>query len=417
MNYIERDTNDPGTARLSGEYLYVAGSDLFNRLNQPSQHLPYHLAKHVERLDLIGYVRFYDGPPAPTWQRIKRGVHNIIAHRLDISAKENVRTIIARRLRLPGSLDPRMQDIWLYALLRPYLKRRYDAAIVDGPESAYLANVLKKSGRVGSLIYYDIDYYPGVHPQWAGILSRREQKCCKAADAVVSVSRPLAALRAKQGAKLAVVIPNGVDFERFDTANLGRKDHPPTLVYMGSLDERWGVDLSIRAMPLLRSQMPEIRLLIAGSGPAEQRLRQLAQSLGLGDRISFKGFVPYVDLPNLLSRADIGIATSRDDIFRRYASPLKIVEYMAAGLPVICSGGGEAEQMIGESGAGINIPFEPEAFARAVQSMWASPGSISSYRQAANRYARSRSWDQMGIQMAKVLSRLASGSNLNGGSS
>ena len=49
---------------------------------------------------------------------------------------------------------------------------------------------------------------------------------------------------------------------------------------MGSLDARWGVDLSIRAMPLLRRKIPDIRLLIAGRGPAEQELRQLAQSLG-----------------------------------------------------------------------------------------------------------------------------------------
>ena len=416
MSYSERGTTDPGMARLTGEYLYVAGSDLFNRANQPSQHMPYHLAKHVERLDLVGYVPFYDGPPAPAWQRLRQGVQNVLAHRISISEKENTRTITARRLRLPGSLDPRMQDIWLYALLRPHLKPRYDAGIVDGPESAYLANVLKKSGRVGSLVYYDIDYYPGVHPQWAGILSGREQSCCKVADAVVSVSRPLAALRAQQGAKLAVVIPNGVDFERFHTANLAREEHPPTLVYMGSLDERWGVDLSIRAMPLLRSQMPDIRLLIAGRGPAEQELQQLAISIGVGDCTRFEGFVPYADLPGLLAQADIGIATSRGDIFRRYASPLKIAEYMAAGLPVICSGGGEAEQMIIESGAGVNIPFEPEAFARAVQSIWAAPGSLSTYRQAATNYARSRSWEQMGIQMAQVLSRVSAAASLTGGS-
>jgi len=185
---------------------------------------------------------------------------------------------------------------------------------------------------------------------------------------------------------------------------------------MGSLDERWGVDLSIRAMPLLRSQMPDIRLLIAGRGPAEQELQQLAISIGVGDCTRFEGFVPYADLPGLLAQADIGIATSRCDIFRRYASPLKIVEYMAAGLPVICSGGGEAEQMIIESGAGVNIPFEPEAFARAVQSIWAAPGSLSTYRQAATNYARSRSWEQMGIQMAQVLSRVSAAANLTGGS-
>jgi glycosyltransferase involved in cell wall biosynthesis len=287
--------------------------------------------------------------------------------------------------------------------------------IVDGPESALLALFLKKTRRVRFLIYYDIDYYPGQSPQWSGILSRREQICCKVADAVASVSRPLAALREQQGARLVTVVPNGVDFARFHAANLIRAEHPPTLIYMGSLDARWGVDLSIRAMPLLRHQIPDIRLLIAGRGPAEQELRQLALSLGVNDCVRFEGFVPYSDLPTLLAQADIGVATSRSVSFRHYASPLKIVEYMAAGLPVICSGGGEAEKMIEESRAGANIPFKPEAFAEVVQTLWATPGNLSAAREAAINYARSRSWEQMGTLMAQLISRVAGVVNSNGG--
>jgi glycosyltransferase involved in cell wall biosynthesis len=406
MNSCERELTSAEVEHLSGDFLYVAGSDLYNRLNQPSQHMPYHLARHLERLDLVGYLRFYDGPPAPAWQRLKQGIQNVISHRISICEEGHVRTIAARRLRLPGSLDPMVQDLWLYAILRPHLKRRYHLGVVDGPESALLARLLKKTGRVRFLIYYDIDYYPGVHPQWSGLLARREQICCQAADAVASVSRPLAALREQQGARLATVIPNGVDFARFHVANQLRKEHPPTLIYAGSLDARWGVDLSIRAMPLLRRQVPDIRLLIAGRGPAEQELHQLARSLGVDDCVRFKGFVPYPDLPSLLAQADIGVATSRRDAFRQYASPLKIVEYMAAGLPVICSGGGEAEAMIEESRAGTNIPFEPEAFAEAVRSVWVTHGSLSATRKAAIKYAQSRSWEQMGILMAQLVCRV-----------
>lgn len=395
-----------GINNLSGDYLYVAGSDLFNRQNQPSQHLPYHLANHLERLDLVGYMRFYDGPPAPAWQRLGQGFGNVLSRRIQISQEGCIRTISARRLRLPGSLDPLVQDLWLYMILRPHLKPKYNLGIVDGPESASMARLLKNTGRIDSMIYYDIDYYPGVHPQWAKILSQREILCVTMADAVASVSRPLAALRAQQGAKLAVCIPNGVDFERFFAAKAMRGEHPPTLIYTGSLDMRWGVDLPIQAMPMLRRQFPDIRLLIAGRGPAEQELRQLAQSLGVNNCVHFKGFMPYADLPALLAQADIGIATSRADVFRQYASPLKIVEYMSAGLPVICSGGGEAEKMIEESNAGTNIPFEPQALVQAVQAMWAKPGGLEPYHEAAVQYARSRSWEQMGTLMAQLVNQV-----------
>ena len=413
MSFNKREDTVAEMGHLTGDFLFIAGSDLYNPLNQPSQHMPYHLAKHLERLDLVGYKRFYDGLPAPASQRLKQGINNVISRRISISEDGYIRTIAARRLRLPGALDPLVQDLWLYTILRPHLKRRYHVGIVDGPESALIALYLKKTGRVRYLIYYDIDYYPAVHPQWSTILSRREQICCKAADAVASVSRPLAALRERQGARLVAVIPNGVDFTRFYAASLVHKDRPPTLIYTGSLDERWGVDLSIRAMPLLRQLIADIRLLIVGRGPAEQELRQMALSMGVNECVRFEGFVPHQDLPNLLAQADIGVATSRSVSFRQYASPLKIVEYMATGLPVICSGGGEAEQMIEESRAGTNIPFEPEAFANAVHSLWAVPDKLSTAREAAINYARSRSWEQMGILMAQLVSQVTGVASLS----
>jgi glycosyltransferase involved in cell wall biosynthesis len=304
-----------------------------------------------------------------------------------------------------------LQDLWLYLIIRPHLKRKYQVGIVDGPESARFAQFLKKTGRIQYLIYYDIDYYPGVHPQWANILSRREKLLCSLANASASVSRPLAELRSKQGSKIAAVIPNGVDFTRFHTANFIRRKHPLTLIYTGSLDERWGVDLSIQAMPILRQHIPEIRLRIAGRGPAEPGLQKLVQSLGLNDCVHFMGFVPHEKLPDLLAQADIGIATSRQDCFRWYASPLKIVEYMAAGLPVLCSGGGEAEKMIEESKAGINIPFDPEAFTKSVLTILASPRTLLAYRDAAVNYARGRSWEQMGILMAQLVLRVTGAEN------
>lgn len=406
MTYIEKAPTNLESLNLSGNFLYVAGSDLYNPLNQPSQHLPFHLAVHLGQMDLVGYLRFYDGPPASAWQRLKSGIKNILFNRLHITQTGNIKTIAVRRLRLPGILDPFLQDLWLWAIFKRQLKKSYDVAIVDGPESASIAKFLKKSGRTKHLIYYDIDFYPGVHPKWAWILSKREKLLCKLSDAAASVSRPLAALREQQGAKLAFVIPNGVEFNRFYTPRSDRIGQPPILIYSGSLDERWGVDLSIRAMPELRRRFPNIQLYIAGRGPAEQYLRELVTSLDLEKCVHFKGFVPYTDLPKLLSQADIGVATSRQVNFRKYASPLKLVEYMSAGLPVICSGGGEAQQMIEESGGGINIQFEPEAFTEAVTSFLIDPERFSIARFKAITYARGRSWEQMGYRMAQLVERV-----------
>lgn len=395
-----------------GHYLYVGGTDIFNRFNQPAQHLPLHWAKHIERLDLIGYKTFYDGPPAPRLRRLHKGISNVLTdHRRVIITQEGpIRRIAARRLRLPGLIDPLIQDIWICAIIRKHLAPYYDIGIVHDPESALIARWLKRSRRVGLLAYHDIDYYPYVRSRWQKTIAWREHMVVRDSDAVISVSRPLVKLRKEQGAKQVLYLPNGVDFERFNQANLRRETariRPPTLLYSGTLDLRWGVDLPLRAMPALLRQVPEARLLIAGTGPAEGELKVLSQSLGLGEAVSFLGMVPYGDLPKVMADADVGLATSREDIFRHYASPLKIIEYMAAGLPVICSGGGEAELMIDESGGGINIEFFEESFIRATQALLTRPAELAARRQAAIAYASSRSWERLGDQLANFLHQQA----------
>lgn len=389
-----------------GHGLYVGGSDIFNKLNQPAQKLPVYWAEHIEQLDLVGYRPFYDGPPAPAHLRLYRGLTNVVKHRVGIAQEGNIRHISVRRMRLPSLLDTLFQDLWILLNLRPLLARTYATAIVYAPESALIARYLKRSGRVGYLVYHDIDYYPYVpyvRPRQRRIVAWRERLAVRAADAVISVSRPLVKLRQDQGAKNVLYLPNGVDFAYFAQANTQRGDRPPTLLYVGTLDLRWGIDLPIRAMPLILERLPQARMLIAGTGTDEDDLKALAQELGVQDSVQFLGFIPYSDLPALMAQADVGLATSREDLFRQYASPLKLVEYMAAGLPVICSGGGEAELMIAESGGGINVPFTPQACAQAVIDLLANPGDLSARREAAIAYAQTRTWQRLTATLVDFL--------------
>jgi len=390
---------------LPGDTLFVAGINLsLQKLNSPAQRLPYALAPYVERLDLVGYVNFYGGPPASALNKLRDGLGRLRRERVTAAQEGNVRRITARRLPLPRALDVLLQDVWIYLSLRPALARSYTVGIVAHAENALLAWLLKRSGRVKHLVYNDWDYYPGyVEPRYAGLIARRERIVVRAADGVASVSRPLADLRRSQGAKRTIVVPNGVEFERFNAACAARKPHPPALIYTGSVDERWGIDLPIRALPVLRQSVPDLRLIVVGGGPALTELRTLAGSLGVGEAVRFTGPVPYADLPALLAEADLGLATSRPDPFRQYASPLKIAEYMAAGLPVIASGGGEAEVMIAESGGGAHIPFEVEAFTQAVLPLLTDAARLDSLRRAALAYARARTWDAMGAKLAGFL--------------
>jgi glycosyltransferase involved in cell wall biosynthesis len=392
---------------LAGNYLYIAGGDLFNRLNQPAKHIPYHLKNHVDHLDLVGYLDFYDGSKkAPAWRRLTQGVHNILRDRLRIEKNDNLRTITIRRLRMPHWMEWLIEDLWIYWILCSSLANTYAVCIVYDPESALLGWILKRTGRIRKLIYHDIDYYPSVHPRWSRIVAWRESILLREADGVASVSRQLRELRLQQGARKVIHLPNGVDFTRFNEAYQKKTPHPPTMIYCGSLDNRWGVDLPLMALPGLKKSIPDIHLLFAGSGQAEQELKRLTFSLGLEDIVHFVGLMRYQDLPELLAQADIGIATSRPGMFRQFASPLKIFEYMAAGLPVICSGAGEAEQIIAESGAGVNISFSTDEFISTVSTLFQSPEKMDYYRCQGFKYAQDHSWEKLGERMAVFITEI-----------
>lgn len=398
----------PTYKRVPGKCIFLAGSDLYHGRNMTVHHVARLLVDHVERLDLVGYVNFYGGPPAPAMRRLRDGLRNIVSDRVRESEEGTVRRIIIRKIHLPQVVDALAQGLWVFANLRPRLADVYDVGIVYHPENALLMALLKREGRVRHFVYYDVDNFAAfVRPGMSALVGRQERACIQTADGVVSVSRPLVSLRLQQGARVVRLVPNGVEFDRFYQAYLHRTPHPPTLIYAGALDGRWGVDLAIRAMPRLRERLAGIRMLVVGTGRAGKELRSLAASLGVAQSVDFIGLVAYGDLPGLMAEADLGVATSREDLFRQYASPMKLCEYMAAGLPVICSGGGEAESIIRESGAGRNIPFSPEAFSDAAAALFLNPDEMDACREAGFNYARSRSWESLVKQMAGFLAEVA----------
>lgn len=225
------------------------------------------------------------------------------------------------------------------------------------------------------------------------MVERRERLCARQSDAVISVNILLAQLRMKQGARRVFVVPNGMNLPLLAQGRQ-KVPHPPTLVYMGTILPLWGIDLAIRAMPQLLQAIPDIRFLVAGYGPAEADLRALCQELGVAERVIFLGPLKYETLPSILSQADVGIATSLpDSTFRYYASPLKLIEYMAAGLPVIASRVGQTEITMEEANAGILINHSVEEFVRAVISLFRDWALYERFSHAAINYSAGFDWN------------------------
>lgn len=378
--------------------LFIGGSNLIQGRNHRTQHMAAYFEQRFSHIDLVGFDNFYSGtgpPTAPPWYKARKGMSNLLHSRIRISVHGSARRIVIRNLFAPPPLDLLVQDLWRYVNLCQAITPSYDLAIFGHAENAWMAWLLKRSGRVKRLIYDDWDYYPGLERNIfsAQLMENRERLCVRQADAVLTVNILLARRRMRQGAKQVLVVPNGVNLSLFTRARQ-KVPHPPTLIYMGTLSPLWGIDLAIRAMPALLHSIANIRLLIAGAGPAEADLRALSQALDVAESVSFLGHLEYQALPAVLAEADVGIATSLPSSnFRKYASPLKLIEYMAAGLPVIATRVGQTEITMQQADAGILIDHSVEEFVAAAVSLLSDKRRSEHYSQAAITYAARFDWD------------------------
>jgi glycosyltransferase involved in cell wall biosynthesis len=174
-------------------------------------------------------------------------------------------------------------------------------------------------------------------------LLSQERACLNAASLVATPSgvtaNYLASARAVAPEKI-VVIPNGVDLRVFRFQPPARSNDCFRLLYFGTLAPWQGVDLTIRALAQIFRQEPAFLTVIgAGSGRRVGALRDLAAKLGVGNRVRI---LAPMGQPELLEQLHHSAATLaplglNDRNVVQGCCPLKILESMAAGIPVIAS--------------------------------------------------------------------------------
>lgn len=169
----------------------------------------------------------------------------------------------------------------------------------------------------------------GIRGSWRKIFTR--------ADHIQAISRYLANWAKAQGARCEVsVVPNGVAIENFQFSifklQKNSKFQIPKIISVSRLVRKNGLDLLMRAAAELKSAAPYLPFVIQilGTGPEEQNLRNLAQSLGVEKEIDFLGDIDPVAVPNYLANADIFVRPSRSE-----GLGSAFLEAMAAGLPII----------------------------------------------------------------------------------
>jgi glycosyltransferase involved in cell wall biosynthesis len=184
-------------------------------------------------------------------------------------------------------------------------------------------------------------------------------------DAVVVLARSeLEAYRSFVPGQQVLVVPNGIDCAEYAEFARVRSDAtaPLKLVYIGRLAKEKGLYEVLRGLELARARGTRARIVLAGSGPEEGRLRQCADELGLGRDVTLIGPVFGKNKTRLLGGADVLVLASYSE-----GLPYALLESMAAGAPVITTRVGAIPDVVIEGVHGLFVPLcDPEAVGRAI---------------------------------------------------
>jgi glycosyltransferase involved in cell wall biosynthesis len=200
---------------------------------------------------------------------------------------------------------------------------------------------------------------------------------CPAADHVFVQSDEMLRQMARSGidpGKMTAV-PMGVDEQVLDAAgpgcrSAGRGDRKgPTIVYLGALDRLRRLDFLIHVFAAVAARHPDARLCLVGDGhdPADvDLLRETARACGVEDRLEITGFLPRERALEHVAAASVCVSPLPPGPVYEVSSPTKVLEYLALGRPVVANHIPDSRTVLTESGGGVSVPYEVEAFAEAV---------------------------------------------------
>jgi glycosyltransferase involved in cell wall biosynthesis len=231
-----------------------------------------------------------------------------------------------------------------------------------------------------------------------GALARfLEARIFREATGLLTVSSELADYAVAHGADPGRVLelPNGWNPELFGPPRRGREPGGDFVVaFVGSLKPWHDLAALARSFRMLRGARPEARLLVIGDGPLAGTLRDDLADLPEGT-VRFTGAVPHAEVPALLAAADVAVApypASSDDYF----SPLKLEEYLAAGLPVVASAIGPVARRIVNGENGLLVPPGNAAeLGEAMRQLAEDPDLRARLARGARESAAGRTWDDV----------------------
>jgi glycosyltransferase involved in cell wall biosynthesis len=275
--------------------------------------------------------------------------------------------------------------------LEPDLIHAHDFRMVG--VGARAARRARERGRPVRLLWDAHEYLPGIsprrnHARWLPAHAAYVREYAPYADAVITVSRELAdLLRREHGlTEPPAVVLNAPDVPADGSAAIDARPggalrdrcdvgpDVPLVVYSGAAAPPRGLDVVVRALPLL----PGVHAALMINQPAGEyaaELTRLARGLGVADRLHVLGYVPHDEVVATLAGADVGVIPIAHHLNHEIALITKFFEYSHARLPIVVSDVRTMAETVRRTGQGeVFRAGDPADHARAIRAVLADPG-------------------------------------------
>lgn len=229
----------------------------------------------------------------------------------------------------------------------------------------------------------------------------------------ITVNTRYLAARMVRAAQPCVIVPNGVDVRSFTAPTatvraalataLGLAGGP-VIAYAGTIAlHNHPVDLLLAAFGQVAARHATAKLLMIGGGEDLPQLQAYVARQPWHNRVIFTGHVPYPMVRALLALADLSVDPVHDDAVAHARSPLKIVESLALGVPVITGDVGDRAEMLANGAAGIVVrPGDAVALAEAIEELLHDPERRAAMAAVAVGRAQQYDWERLAEQWATI---------------
>ena len=325
---------------------------------------------------------------------------------------------IVRIPSIPFALQPEMRLASFYSQQAYRLARRADLDIIHSHDPfaiGLFGLAVAKRFRIPYVHTYHTLYPEYVHYVWEtrftrAMAERLSREFCDQCDMVLAPSTKIEKALADWGVTSRVeLLPTGVDSARFATADaeavaalrsrFGIPETDRLLTFVGRIGLEKNLDVLVEA--IARVKTPGARLLIVGNGPYRTDLEAHIDALGVGDRVTFTGYLQGAEVAAAYAASDLFFFASISE-----TQGLVVAEAMASGLPVVAVQDLAVGDAVTDGVNGFMTPELPVELAAAADRVLSDPGLRAAMGAESRVRAEALSIDLMASKLAGLYEEL-----------